>query len=86
MKSRKGKVYKCKKQMNENVIKERRNRANARERRRMIQLRIAYSRLKEYLCKSMFVKVINVNNGDCYDLAHPNLQNITRKKIKKSTS
>ena len=56
MKTRKGKVYKCKKQMNENVIKERRNRANVRERRRMIQLRIAYSRLKEYLPKNTEIK------------------------------
>ena len=56
MKSRKGKVYKYKKQMNENVIKERRDKGNARERRRMIQLRIAYLRLKEYLPKNSGIK------------------------------
>ena len=56
MKSRKGKVYKYKKQMNENVIKERRDKGNARERRRMIQLRIAYLRLKEYLPKNSEIK------------------------------
>ena len=49
---------KCKyrNQMNEFVLKERRDRANARERKRMIQLRIAYLKLKEKLPEYKTIK------------------------------